>query len=40
MISNLLDHGDNVDNAELNLCSHLYNSAVTRDELLWRHTEI
>jgi hypothetical protein len=37
MVGDLLDHGDNVHDAELDLCPDLHDAAVHRDKLLRRH---
>jgi hypothetical protein len=39
MVGDLLDHGDNVHDAELDLCPDLHDAAVHRDELLRRHAD-
>ncbi len=39
MVGDLLDHGDNVHDAELDLCPDLHDAAIHRDELLRRHAD-
>ncbi len=39
MVGDLLDHGDNVHDAELDLCPDLHDAAVHRDELLRWHAD-